>query len=381
MSFDLPSPPEWDAILSASQKNNAKEVRRLIERDGVPATHANIVGQTALHIASLWGSVEALRVLLEHGADPNAPNRIAGMTPLHCAVRGTFQSFRESLPKRLTCIRLLLEAGADPTLEDLKGKDALKCVEDVMKEAQMRGLGNIESEAKEMRAVLEGGVTKSMLLQCVDERDVDGVRGRLSDASRGEWSKGLVSAVNAIQTLMDERGDEKSFASVVKIIHILLEAESNFDNTPAHDDTQSTKNQCLETVISFASSATPTTFQDTLPFLTEIAQEFLSHNAQVNNETQMLLPSYAHRGKLEMIQFLINVLGIDPNFRGRQGMTALHFAARGGKSEIVRWMLDNCPTLDANVLDGTGQKAVDYARANGKENIVELLSTLETRQG
>lgn len=82
-----------------------------------------------------------------------------------------------------------------------------------------------------------------------------------------------------------------------------------------------------------------------------------------------------------MIQFLINVLGIDPNFRGRQGMTALHFAARGGKSEIVKWMLDNCPTLDANVLDGTGQKAVDYARANGKENIVELLSTLETRQG
>lgn len=163
-------------------------------------------------------TVEALRVLLEHGADPNAPNRIAGMTPLHCAVRGTFQSFRESLPKRLTCIRLLLEAGADPTLEDLKGKDALNCVEDVMKEAQIRGLGNIESEAKEMRAVLEGGVTKSMLLQCVDERDVDGVRGRLSDASRGEWSKGLVSAVNAIQTLMDESGDEKSFASVVKIM-------------------------------------------------------------------------------------------------------------------------------------------------------------------
>jgi len=162
--------------------------------------------------------VEALQVLLEHGADPNAPNRIAGMTPLHCAVRGTFQSFHESLSKRLLCIQLLLEAGADPTLEDLKGKDALKCVEDVTKEAQMRGLGNIESEAKEMRAVLEGGVTRSMLLQCVHERDVDGVRSSLSEASREELSKGLVGAVNAIQTLKDESGDEKSFASVVEIM-------------------------------------------------------------------------------------------------------------------------------------------------------------------
>ena len=82
-----------------------------------------------------------------------------------------------------------------------------------------------------------------------------------------------------------------------------------------------------------------------------------------------------------MIQFLVNVVGVDPNFRGRQGMTALHFAARGGKSDIVRWMLDCCSTLDVNVLDGAGRKAVDYARANGKDNIVELLSAFETRQG
>lgn len=31
-------------------------------------------GQTALHIASLWGNVEAIKALLELGADASIPN-------------------------------------------------------------------------------------------------------------------------------------------------------------------------------------------------------------------------------------------------------------------------------------------------------------------
>lgn len=51
-----PYPPlEWDRILSASQKNLPDEIRRLVEVEGVDAKHANRVGQSALHIAALWG--------------------------------------------------------------------------------------------------------------------------------------------------------------------------------------------------------------------------------------------------------------------------------------------------------------------------------------
>ena len=49
------SPPSWDRILSAAQKNNAPEIERLVNDEEVSSSHSNAVGQSALHIAALWG--------------------------------------------------------------------------------------------------------------------------------------------------------------------------------------------------------------------------------------------------------------------------------------------------------------------------------------
>ena len=53
---DLQSNPEWDSILSAAQKNKATEIKRLVEKCGVSPNHTNRAGQSALHIAALWGN-------------------------------------------------------------------------------------------------------------------------------------------------------------------------------------------------------------------------------------------------------------------------------------------------------------------------------------
>jgi ankyrin repeat protein len=50
------SSPEWDMLLSAAQKNWADRIREMILTDGVNPSHSNAVGQTALHIAALWGN-------------------------------------------------------------------------------------------------------------------------------------------------------------------------------------------------------------------------------------------------------------------------------------------------------------------------------------
>jgi ankyrin repeat protein len=49
-------PPEWDLLLSAAQKNLPEKIRTMIVNNGVPPSHGNVVGQTALHIAALWGN-------------------------------------------------------------------------------------------------------------------------------------------------------------------------------------------------------------------------------------------------------------------------------------------------------------------------------------
>ena len=63
---------------------------------------------TALQLAAKWGQVDTVRLLLQRSlADPNAPDEI-GCTPLMAAC--------SCLQVRVEVVRLLLEAGADPTL-------------------------------------------------------------------------------------------------------------------------------------------------------------------------------------------------------------------------------------------------------------------------
>jgi hypothetical protein len=47
------SPPEWDQLLIASQKNLPDTIRTLVA-EGVDPSHANRVEQSALHIAAIW---------------------------------------------------------------------------------------------------------------------------------------------------------------------------------------------------------------------------------------------------------------------------------------------------------------------------------------
>ena len=54
-------------------------------------------------------------------------------------------------------------------------------------------------------------------------------------------------------------------------------------------------------------------------------------------------------------------------------MTALIFASRGGKIDIVKLLIMEKDKLDLNIVDDAGKKAIDYATANGKEEIVSLL--------
>merc|ERR1712224_171924 len=96
------------SFLGAAQRDDVAMLRRLLSASVSPS-FGNKAGQTALHIACIWGNATAVRTLIAAGADLNKKNQLSGATPLHmCA------SFdRVDIAKRLECTRLLVAAGAD----------------------------------------------------------------------------------------------------------------------------------------------------------------------------------------------------------------------------------------------------------------------------
>jgi len=97
------------ALMGAAQRDDTPALTRVLE-SGVPVGYKNQMGQTALHIASMWGRIMSIKLLIVAGADVNATNSemIGCGTPLHMAAQG-----RGEAPKRAEAAKLLVEAGAD----------------------------------------------------------------------------------------------------------------------------------------------------------------------------------------------------------------------------------------------------------------------------
>ena len=89
-------------------------------------------GDTPLHIVSCWGDCEAIKALIEAGADINTQGE-TGFTPLHCA---TEQNHAEA-------VALLLSLGAE-AVQDSNGHTPIELAELL--------------EHKEVIKILSGGI-------------------------------------------------------------------------------------------------------------------------------------------------------------------------------------------------------------------------------
>jgi ankyrin repeat protein len=87
----------------------------------------DFTGQTPFLRAALSADTATMRLLVEHGADPNLPT-LAGTTPLMAAAGVNWvvaQTYTESIPARLDAVKLCLEFGADVNATNSMGLTAL----------------------------------------------------------------------------------------------------------------------------------------------------------------------------------------------------------------------------------------------------------------
>ncbi|MGL4464082.1 MAG: ankyrin repeat domain-containing protein [Planctomycetia bacterium] len=108
-----------DTLLAvAAYHDSPKVLSRLLEAPGVEIDARSRMGLTALSGAAFKGNVDAVKLLLKHGADPKATNSV-GQTPLMFA----------SLSDRKDVVAILLAAGADPAARAADGSTALSVAE------------------------------------------------------------------------------------------------------------------------------------------------------------------------------------------------------------------------------------------------------------
>jgi ankyrin repeat protein len=120
----LAQDPELD-VFEAAATGRAERLRELLAADPSLASAFGDDGFHPLGLACFFGHVEAARVLLEHGADVNALSRNEHIrtAAIHAAAAagetGTDEATRYEL------VKLVLEHGADPNLDQGEGIRAI----------------------------------------------------------------------------------------------------------------------------------------------------------------------------------------------------------------------------------------------------------------
>lgn len=315
--------------------------------------------------------MEAVEELLRHKAAVNVQNNLTGATPLHCVV----QSMKGVKSRRMQCMDLLIANGADVSQPDMFGKVAAEYCQDDREIAKKLQPQN------------------PALFQAIDDGKVEEVKKLLSQEKKSNDDNNNIPSYevaflgetpfqHALNLLLEEEKEEEGGSKstdrsqLVGILKVLLDAGVNINTAVTEDSNnpmQAMENPILPPLFRVC-EALQNAYKgkEATKVLEETCQLLLQHKATVTSDLEQLLHTACRKNELQFAKLLIDVIQIDPNVKGRQGMTPLQFAARSGRTQVVSYLL-SLPTIDIAIADDRGQTALDAAKVNNKQEVVALL--------
>ena len=304
---------------SVSEYHESTSVLKVLLDSGIDV-HAREgdrqTGQTALDEAAIRGRCEHVRLLLEAGADPNAPGSFefverkpsVSSYPLFNAAYAVV----ERLEKEAACkVENLLEAGADPNASNHAGETAI----------------HVAASEEILELLLAAG----------------------SDANT--WDSAGHSALHRASELV--RPDV-----VRRLLQLGVDPNQNCNHgkTPLH---YAGGDYTYEQALRRNKAATIDSH------ITEIVEALILAGVdaeELDPTRHSALHLASERGHANVVNTLLEV-GLDPGRKCRHGDTALHYAASSGNAEAVKGLLE--AGADPDDTRRNGATALSLARSRG----------------
>ena len=329
---------QWTALHSAVYSGHTAIVNILLKH-GAKVTSTALRGETPLHTAASACKPEIVKLLLEHGASILGQTH-NGDTPLHSAAGAAVaiaaeKSHRASLcccklereaaekiedHSKSDCIKILLDHGADPTLQNREGRNPLELAvvvgqEEIIETLLLRVPSNPYSPSAYAK-LLELGSTGSTarILETVSNAFTE------TDQSRLAWNEVLNNGCAAnnldMVSLALRKGAE-------------LRLCNPDGSNPFHRAIMDEQVEIVDRLLLAGADimAVDSTGRNAL------------HIASSHAGLETLVVLHGNRKKETIARYLIED-GVPVNHRTPNGDTALHFAVSTGDTLLVRTLLD-----------------------------------------
>ena len=311
---------EYPGIIEAVIDANIAAVKELLKENRNLVKETDESGNTPLHIASYLNLKNIVKLLLENGADPNAPDNM-GRTAADLSIIGNNPEIEKLLKSHGGKDSFFLDGPA-------KANDVVS-----LKDALEQGLD------------INGYACKRALMIALNKGSLDFARILLE--------KGLSPNIR------DWEG-EMPISSAIKngqkdAILLLLEKGQDLKSAIRKDGCTALHMAVIENKIIIAG------------LLIEKGAD-IEVRPELNAATP--LQTAASSGNINFVLYLIQK-GANINTRTANGTTALHLAATKGHVEIIETLLKNGAELDAR--DNLGRTSLYIAASKGEVKTVEYL--------